>query len=154
MQQTAGQKAEIIRWAKDSHLAYLRAEYDNMARNITADSSFPKDRMLVVATPYTRPDGDAIEVELVLPDGMESQSVMLTDMGDTMGFLFVNGITLDDATKDIARQIAAMYGVSIGPDTQVMEIILPRDDVGRAMNMMCQAIIAVSNLREHRVTVG
>ena len=44
-----------------------------------------------LTTPFVRPDGEGIEIELQpLPDG----DINIADMGDTLGYLYVNGMTL------------------------------------------------------------
>ena len=74
----------------------------------------PSDSGCYIVTPFTRPDGEAIELELtVLPNG----SARLSDMGDTLSYLYVNGLTLTRTLLDKMRRIARRNRVSLHQGT-------------------------------------
>ena len=63
------------------YLAYVKGEFEATG----------SDSGCFLATPFVRPDGEGIEVEIeVLSDGR----ICISDMGDTFGYLYVNGMTL------------------------------------------------------------
>ena len=70
----------------------------------------PTDGGCYVVTPFMRPDGEAIELEITtLPNGR----VRLSDMGDTLGYLYVNGLTLTRTVVEKTRRIARRNRVSL-----------------------------------------
>ena len=102
---------------------------------------WPSERGCFVATPFTRPDGEVVELEiLVLPNG----SFRLTDMGDSLGYLYVNGLTLTRTLLDKARDIARGYGVSLDRNALIVGANgeISRDDLHR----LVQATLAVTSL--------
>ena len=55
----------------------------------------------MLATPFVRPDGEGIEVELIKrPDGIAN----LSDMGSTISYLYVNGLTLNRSLIDLSQK--------------------------------------------------
>lgn len=109
----------------------------------------PSDGGCYISTPFTRPDGEVIEFEIaVLPGGR----TRLEDMGDTLGYLYVNGLTLTRSTLDKARNIARGYGVSLERNMLVVDIT---DDVAsEEMHRLIQATLAVTHLIQGRRTGG
>ena len=100
----------------------------------------PSDSGCYIVTPFTRPDGEAIELELtVLPNG----SARLSDMGDTLGYLYVNGMTLNSSLLDKARRIARRNRVSLHQGTLMMQA----DEVieGDALHRLIQASVEVTS---------
>ena len=70
----------------------------------------PSDGGCYVLTPFMRPDGEAIELEMTtLPDG----KIRLSDMGDSLGYLYVNGLTLTRTVVEKTRRIAHRNRVSL-----------------------------------------
>ena len=100
-----------------------------------------------LSTPYTRPDGEGFEFEVrTLPDGR----ICMSDMGDTIGYLFVNGLTLSQALLASARQIAKTHGVSI--QRNELNVEADADSIGEGMQGLIQAALSVSNLIHKRRT--
>jgi hypothetical protein len=98
-----------------------------------------------LATPFVRPDGEGIEIELrIMPNG----SISVTDMGDTLGYLYVNGLTLSKALVTSARQIAKTYGISL--QRNQLGVQVEPDSIGLAVNDMIQATLSVSDLIQKR----
>ena len=92
-------------------------------------------------TPFTRPDGEGISLSIVtLSDG----SVHLSDMGDTLGYLFVNGLTLSKNVIGKAQRISVKYGVSF--DRNSLSVTCNPGETGHGVHNLAQAILAVSNL--------
>ena len=101
----------------------------------------PSDSGCYIVTPFTRPDGEAIELELtVLPNG----SARLSDMGDTLGYLYVNGLTLTRTLLDKMRRIARRNRVSLHQGT----LMTQADEVieGDALHRLMQAAVEVTSL--------
>ena len=105
----------------------------------------PLDEGYVVSIPFERPDGEYIGLEInSLPGG----NIRITDMGDTLGYLFVNGLTLSDNMIDRAKHISKRYGVSLedGP----LAIEAEPESIGEAFHQIVQATIAVTDLIQMR----
>ena len=109
----------------------------------------PSDGGCYVATPFTRPDGEVIEFEIAsLPGGQ----TRLADMGDTLGYLSVNGLTLTRSILDKARNIARGYGVTLERNMLVVDIT---DSIAsEEMHRLIQATLAVTHLIQGRRTGG
>lgn len=121
----------------DRYLADLRMGFEVSA---SEDGCF-------LSTPYMRPDGEGFEFEMrTLPDGR----IRMSDMGDTIGYLFVNGLTLSQALLASARQIAKTHGVSI--QRNELNVEADADSIGEGMQGLVQAALSVSNLIHRRRT--
>ena len=102
-----------------------------------------------VSTPFTRPDGEVIEFELTtLPGGR----ARLSDMGDTLGYLYVNGLTLTRGVLDKGRNIARGYGVSFERNALVVEGT--SEIAGADLHRLLQATLAVTSLVQGRRSAG
>ena len=107
----------------------------------------PSDGGCYVVTPFTRPDGEAIEFEIAtLPGGR----TRLADMGDTLSYLYVNGLTLTRGVLDKARDIAKSYGVSLERNTLVVDVT--DEGAGDEMHRLIQSTLAVTHLIQGRRT--
>ena len=105
----------------------------------------PSDNGCFLLTPFNRPDGEGVELELeTLPDG----SIRINDMGDTAGYLFVNGLTMSKAMTDRAKFISRCYGVSF--DGYTLEIETQPESSGDALHELIQAVLAVTDLIQMR----
>lgn len=92
-------------------------------------------------TPFIRPDGEAIGLELTfLPNGNFS----LDDMGDTLGYLYINGLTLTQAVLDRTKQIARSYDVSFS--YYALAIEGDPSMIGDAVHNLVQTVLAVTSL--------
>ena len=109
----------------------------------------PSDRGCYIATPFTRPDGEIIEFELTdLPSG----PARLGDMGETLGYLYVNGLTLTRGVLDKARNIARGYGISFERNALVVEG--NSEITGEDLHRLLQATLAVTALVQSRRSTG
>ena len=98
-----------------------------------------------ITTPFVRPDGEGIEIELQpLPDG----DVTIADMGDTLGYLYVNGMTLSQALIATARQIAKTHGVSLQHNQ--LSLRADQDSIGTGIHGLIQAILCITDLIQSR----
>ena len=112
--------------------------------------AMPAGEGFLVTTPFVRPDGGSIEIELgVEPDG----SVHLSDMGDTLGYLHVNGLTLTKNITTIARDICKQHGVVMAKSELVVKLDVP-SGVGKALHRLIQAVISVTDLIQRRRPLG
>ena len=94
-----------------------------------------------VVTPFIRPDGEAIELEVEsLPNG----DVRISDMGYTLGYLFVNGLTLNKSMIDRAKFISKGYGVSL--DDDAFSVVASPESAGDALHRLLQAVISATDL--------
>ena len=99
----------------------------------------------VIVTPFVRPDGEGIDVALrPLPDGR----INITDMGNTLGYLFVNGLSLSRNLLEDAKGIAKSHGVTLQRNQLVVHT--GADAVGVAMHGLIQATLGVSDLVHKR----
>ena len=98
-----------------------------------------------ITTPFVRPDGEGIEIELQpLPDG----DINIADMGDTLGYLYVNGMTLSQALIATARQIAKTHGVSL--QRNQLSLRVDQDSIGTGLHDLIQAILSITDLIQRR----
>ena len=105
----------------------------------------PSDNGCFLLTPFSRPDGEGIELELeTLPDG----NIRISDMGDTAGYLFVNGLTMGKAMIDRAKFISRCYGVSFEGGPLIIET--EPESAGDALHELIQAVLAVTDLIQMR----
>ena len=102
-----------------------------------------------VTTPFTRPDGEAIEFEITTLPGARTR---LADMGDTLGYLYVNGLTLTRGVLKKATDIARGYGVSVERNMLVVEI--HSEVAGEELHRLIQATLAVTHLVQGRRASG
>lgn len=119
-----------------SYLSHLESDFE----------SIESDFGCVIVTPFVRPDGESIEIAV---EPLHSEAVRLTDMGDTLGYLFVNGMTLTRVLMENARQISQPYGVSldgsafvIHPETQ--------SDFGDALHRIIQTVLSTTEMIQKR----
>ena len=98
-----------------------------------------------LSTPFVRPDGEGVEIELqALPDGR----VILSDMGDTLGYLYVNGLTLSQTLVTNARQIAKPHGVALQRNR--LSVQVTPEAIGIGVHGMIQSVLAVTDLIQKR----
>ena len=71
-------------------------------------------------------------------------------MGDTLSYLYVNGLTLTRGVLDKARDIAKSYGVSLERNTLVVDFT--DEGAGDEMHRLIQSILAVTHLIQGRRT--
>ena len=99
----------------------------------------------VLATPFVRPDGEGIEVELITrQDGIAN----LSDMGNTLSYLYVNGLTLNRSLMGQAKSIARSHGVQIQRNALIISI--GQESVGQSIHGLIQAALEVSSLIHKR----
>ena len=55
-----------------------------------------------LSTPFVRPDGEVIEVQI---EALRDDQVRLSDMGDSLGYLYVNGLTLSKSLMESIHRI-------------------------------------------------
>ena len=123
---------------KDLAEEYLRSLSKNTA-------VVPYENGCHLLTPFIRPDGESIGLEIaLLPNG----DFCLSDMGDTLGYLYVNGITKDLVAPDYAHSIAAAYGASIRDNA--ITVGSCREELGDAAHSLIQAILAVTSFAQGR----
>ncbi len=102
-----------------------------------------------VLTPFLRPDGEAIELELALLPGGRAR---LSDMGDTLGYLYVNGLTLTRSVMDKAGSIARRHQTSLSQSALVIED--EGELAGDSVHRLIQAVLEVSALIQVRRSAG
>ena len=118
-----------------NYFAELRMDFDCSP---SADGWF-------LSTPFVKPDGEGVEIELqALPNG----HISMSDMGDTLGYLYVNGLTLSQTLIANARQIAKPHGVLLQRNQLNVEIA--PDSIGAGVHSLIQTILAVTDLVQKR----
>ena len=126
------------------------AVVQNYLATLSADFAVtPSENGCYVLTPFLRPDGESIELEIVsLPNG----AARLEDMGDTMGYLYTNGLTLTKPVLDQARRIARKHRVALRQSALVIESESAL--TGDEMHRLIQASLEISNLIQGRRSAG
>ena len=84
---------------------------DKYLEHLSGDfATVQSDGCCILSTPFLMPDGQTVDLEIVeLPGGR----ALLSDMGNTMGYLFVNGIDLNQPAMDSAKLTAMAHGVRL-----------------------------------------
>lgn len=91
----------------------------------------------VINTPFLMPDVDLLEVEArFLPNGV----VHLTDSGDTISYLWLNGLSLSRSILGDAGRIARRYGVSLAR----YELVVDQNGSENPLHSLVQAILGIS----------
>ena len=99
----------------------------------------------VLATPFVRPDGEGIEMELTI---RQDGTANLSDMGSTMSYLYVNGLTLSRSLMDQAKSIARSHGAQV--QRNALSISIGQESVGQSIHGLIQAALEVSSLIHKR----
>ena len=99
----------------------------------------------VMATPFVRPDGEGIEVELTI---RQDGTAQLSDMGSTISYLYVNGLTLSRSLMDQAKSVARSHGVQV--QRNALSISIGQESVGQSIHGLIQAALEVSSLIHKR----
>ena len=107
--------------------------------------AIPSKNGYCLLTPFIKPDGEAIGLEIVSLSGGDFR---ISDMGDTMGYLYVNGLMADIAAPDYAASVAGVYGVSW--DGNVLSVECCADAVGGAVHNLIQCILAITGYAQCR----
>lgn len=130
------------------------AQYNAVVQNylnfLSADFEVtPTENGCYLLTPFIRPDGECIELEIVsLPNG----ATRLGDMGDTMGYLYTNGLTLTESVMDQARRSARRHRVALRQSA--LEIETESALTGDEVHRLIQAAMEISNLIQGRRSAG
>jgi hypothetical protein len=99
----------------------------------------------VILTPFLRPDGDFIEVAAESgADGF----VQLTDMGETIAFLHLSGLSLSRRVLNDIRRVSHRYGV----DLSINELVISAQTTSdiNPLHALLQATLGVAALIEKR----
>ena len=119
-----------------SYLTHLESDF----------KSIESDFGCVIVTPFTRPDGEYIEIAI---EPLPHDRVRLTDMGDTLGYLYVNGMTLSPSLVDSVRHISQPYRVTLDGSAFVVQAERHRE-FGDAMHRMIQTILSATEMIQKR----
>ena len=104
-----------------------------------------EDDKCVMLTPFRRPDGGYIEVELSSrPDG----DITISDMGESITYLLVNGLTVGRKTVDDARRVCKRFGADL-VKSEILVETTPAEE-GMRFNEFVQAALAVSEMIQRR----
>ncbi|MGH9858083.1 MAG: DUF1828 domain-containing protein, partial [Acidobacteriota bacterium] len=110
----------------------------------------PSDDGCFITTPFIRSDGEAIELVAELsPDG----KIRLSDMGDTLGYLYVNGLTLSRSILENSRRISRRHSVSLYGSEFVIEVE-DSSQIGEALHQLIQTVVTTSDLIQKRRPTG
>ncbi len=105
----------------------------------------PSENGCHLLTPFIRPDGEAIGLEIT---ALGNESFRLSDMGDTLGYLYVNGLTADLAVPDYTRSIARLYGASFDGNALIIDSC--SDALGDAVHNIIQSVLSVTSFAQGR----
>ncbi len=119
---------------------------DAYLRQMSSDFEvYQLDDGCFVSTPFVRPDGEAIEVQL---EAHRDNQVRLSDMGDSLGYLYANGLTLSKSVMESAHRISGGFGVTLSRNTLVVDT--DDESIGDALHRLIQTTIAVTGLIQKR----
>ena len=107
----------------------------------------PPENGCYMLTPFIRPDGEAIGLEITL---LPNEDIRVSDLGDTLGYLYVNGLTPDLTAPSYAHSIAAAFGAAFGDSG--MTIDSRPADLGGSVHNLIQSILAVTSFAQGRAS--
>ena len=101
-----------------------------------------EDRYEQVSTPFLYPDGDNIDVFLMLQD----EAILVADLGETMAWLYLQSFSMRLSRKQIrlVADICATHGVSF--ENGVIETRCHSSDLASAVFRVAQVASRVSDL--------
>ena len=99
----------------------------------------------VITTPFMRPDGDFVEL---MAEHSQSGALRITDMGESLTFLHLSGLSLSQRILNDIRRVSTRYGVSLSLNELVVEVSDTSDF--NPLHAMIQATMNVSSLIEKR----
>ena len=97
----------------------------------------------LITTPFLMPDNDNIQL---FARSRANGSVQLTDTGDTIRFLWINGLSLSRTTMGDIRRITKRYGVNLARN----ELVVDAEGDENPLHQLIQAVLGVSALIEKR----
>ena len=103
------------------------------------------DNGCYLLTPFNMPDGQGIQLEL---ENLSNGNIRISDMGDTISYLFVNGLPLGKPVMDKVKYIAAKHGVSF--EHSAIKAEIPPESAGDALHELIQAVLAATDLIQTR----
>lgn len=96
-------------------------------------------------TPFIKPDGEAITMEVgALPGG----DIRISDSGETVGYLYVNGLADELTVPEYALSIAKLYAASFSKNE--LTIAGPAEELGYCVHNLVQAAIAITCFAQGR----
>ena len=102
--------------------------------------------LFYLTLPFNRPDGEFIEIEITT---QQDGRLRLSDMGDSLGYLHINGLTTSRAILDTVRGFAQQDGLSF-ERYELAVSVRPEDDIGKWLHSLTQTIIRVTDLIQKR----
>ncbi len=96
-------------------------------------------------TPFIRPDGEAIAMQIGLVPG---SGLRISDTGETVGYLYVNGLTDELAVPDYAHSIAKLYAASFLKND--LTIDSSTEELGNSVHNLVQAAVAITCFAQGR----
>ena len=96
-------------------------------------------------TPFIRPDGEAITMQI---DALPGGDLRVSDLGETVGYLYVNGLTNELAVPDYAHSIAKLYAASFLKND--LTIDGSTEELGNSVHNLVQAAIAITCFAQGR----
>jgi hypothetical protein len=124
--------------------ALLAAYMDSLREGFNASDA---EGECLVVTPFSRPDGGMVEVEIkALPDGQ----LQLSDLGESIGYLYVNGLTVNRATLDEVRRVIRQHGVHLDNAYELVVHATSEASAGERLNELIQAALRVTDMIQRR----
>ena len=119
----------------DNYLKWLSSEFETT----------PSDRGCLLMTPFELPDGTGITLEI---ETLTSGNLRISDMGTTLGYLFANGLTLDQSMMDRIRSISIRHGASL--ESAALVIKTEPKSAGKAIHWLIHSVIVATDLIQMR----
>jgi hypothetical protein len=100
----------------------------------------------LILTPFSRPDGGAVELEVQTLGGGQLQ---ISDLGESIGYLYVNGLTVNTDTLAEIRRHIRQYGVDL-TDYELTARAKSPADAGERFQAVIQAALRVTDMIQKR----
>jgi hypothetical protein len=116
------------------------SQYVETIRNLFEMREFEQRRLII--TPFTRPDGEYIELELMPQD---DGKVLITDNCSTVDYLFVNGVDVERLEfRALLSLITRGFGIEISEEEIYKDASI--DSLGYDFHRVLNAILGISFL--------
>lgn len=131
----------------------MEPEFKDQCRTLLAElqrdvrDSFtiePSDSGCLIRTSYLFPDNDPIEV--FADRSAEGERVRLTDLGETMGLLFLQGVEIRGRSRQEWHLETALRRLDINLDGQELVVDVPLRELGDGLIRLVEGIKALSYL--------
>lgn len=95
-----------------------------------------------IVTPFLDPSGDHIEINAKITNN----KLILSDSGETLDYLFINGLELTDTRKRFLSYIINNNNAFIKNDSEICVIVKQPSDIGYSLRQLIRTINSIKHL--------